>query len=165
MGLAKHIALNIQLESGDGDKSKKSKQSIDQTKFLKYIPNNWCKNVSDEVSWNISFGNKNIIPDVIIEDDKKSIKNVKIKVFRDKKIIKIKVNNIVLISVIKQNLQNHLNVPSSMIVLFYNNTELLDDKTVLSYSIEKIIHLNVKCNNSKHFVQSESVNDETNNDK
>ena len=67
MGLAKHIALNIQLESGDGDKSKKSKQSIDQTKFLKYIPNNWCKNVSDEVPWNISFGNKNIIPDVIIE--------------------------------------------------------------------------------------------------
>ena len=82
-----------------------------------------------------------------------------------KKIIKIKVNDIVLISIIKQNLQNHLNVPSSMIVLFYNNTELLDDKTVLSYSIENIIHLNVKCNNSKHFVQSESVNDETNNDK
>ena len=52
-----------------------------------------------------------------------------------------------------------------MIVLFYNNTELFSDNIILSYSIEKIIHLNVKCNNSKHFVQSESVNDETNNDK
>ena len=71
MGLAKHIALNIQLESGDGDKSKKSKQSIDQTKFLKYIPNNWCKNVSDEVDRNISLRNNNIILDVIFEDDKK----------------------------------------------------------------------------------------------
>ena len=43
MGLAKYIGLNIQLESGDSNKSKKIKKSIDHTKFLKYIPNNWWK--------------------------------------------------------------------------------------------------------------------------
>ena len=165
MSLAKYIALYIQLESWDSNKSKKIKKSIDHTKFLKYIPNNYWKTLYDEVDRNITLENNNIIPDVIIKDDKKRIKNVKIKIFHDKQIIKIKVNDIVLISIIKQNLQNHLNVPSSMIVLFYNNTELLNDTTVLSYSIENIIHLNVKCNNSKKNVQSESVNDETNNDK
>ena len=69
--LAKHIALNIQLERGDGDKSKKSKKSIDDIKFLKYIPINCCKNVSDEVDRNIDLGINNIITDVKIEDDKK----------------------------------------------------------------------------------------------
>ena len=74
-------------------------------------------------------------------------------------------NDNALISTVKQNLQNHLNVPPTIIVLFYYNTELFDNTTVLSYNIENIIHLNVKCNNSKKSIQNESVNDETNNDK
>ena len=52
----------------------KSKKSIDHTKFLKYIPNNQCKNVSDEVDRNITLENNNIIPDVIIKDDEKILK-------------------------------------------------------------------------------------------
>ena len=70
MGLTKNIGLNIQLESGDSDKSKKSKKSIDHTIFLKCIPNNWCKNVSDEIDKNIALGKRNIIQDVIAEDNK-----------------------------------------------------------------------------------------------
>ena len=68
--MVKPISLNIQLERGDGDKSKKSKKSIDDIKFLKYIPINCCKNVSDEVDRNIALGNNYIIPDVIIDMDK-----------------------------------------------------------------------------------------------
>ena len=36
-----------------------------------------------------------------------------------------------------------------MIVLFYNNIKLFDDRTFLSNNIEHNMHLDVKCNNSK----------------
>ena len=68
--LVKHIVLNIQLKSRDSDKLKKSKKSIDHTIFLKCISNNWCKNVSDEIDKNIALGKRNIIQDVIAEDNK-----------------------------------------------------------------------------------------------
>ena len=74
-------------------------------------------------------------------------------------------NDNALISTVKQNLQNHLNVPPTIIVLFYYNTELFDNTTILLYKIENNIHLNVKCKNSKKSTENEIVNDEKNIDK
>ena len=91
----------------------------------------------DEVDRNIALENHNIILDMIIENDKKIIQKINLKVLHDNDIFKIKVNDNVLL----------LNMPSWMIILFYNNTEIFDDKTVLSYNNENNIHLNVKCNN------------------
>ena len=41
MGLAKHIAINMLSERIDENKTKKSKNGYDYSKFHKYIPESW----------------------------------------------------------------------------------------------------------------------------
>ena len=60
---------------------------------------------------------------------------------------RIKVHSNVLISLLKNNLKNHFDIPNATIELYYNNEELLDIKTV-SYNIKNNIDLEVKYNDA-----------------
>ena len=86
----------------------------------------------------------NIIPDVENQDDIQTINEINLKVLHDNETYKLKMNNNVLIWKNKTILQIHLNITLSIIELLYNNTELLDDKTVLSYKIGNNIQVKGK---------------------
>ena len=60
---------------------------------------------------------------------------------------RIKVHSNVLISLLKNNLKSHFDIPNATIELYYNNEELLDIKTV-SYNIKNNIDLEVKYNDA-----------------
>ena len=82
----------------------------------------------------MKIGNNNVIGK--IKDEKQILSNkiLFLKVVYKNEIFRIKVNNNVLISLLKTNLKNYFEIPNERIVLYHNNEELLDIKSVLPNS-------------------------------
>ena len=136
-------------EAIDDDKSKKANKVCDDLSYHKFIPASWEIIVHEEVQKRLKIGNKNVIEK--IKDEKRilSKKGLFLKVVNKNEMFQIKVNNNVLILLLKTNLKNHFDIPNESIVLWHNIEELLDIKSVLSYNIKNNIYLEVKYNDAK----------------
>ena len=78
-----------------------------------------------------------------------------------KELFRIKMHSNTLISLIKNNLINYFKIPNETIELYYNNEELLDIRTLSSYSnknknnlevksrIQKLLRIRIKMKNLK----------------
>ena len=72
---------------------------------------------------------------------------------------RIQVHDNVLISLVKNHLKNHFDMPNATIRLYHNNEELLDIKTVSSYNIKYNINVDVKGNDAKTLADKDKLKD------
>ena len=89
LGLANHIAINMDNEGIDKEKTrnfkkindtKKSKKYCDHSKDQNFIPASWVKYIHDEIQKRLLFGSNNLIDEIKDENPSSSIKIIFLKV-------------------------------------------------------------------------------------
>ena len=89
LGLANHIAINMDNEGIDKEKTrnfkkvndtKKSKKYCDHSKDQIFIPASWVKYIHDEIQKRLLFGSNNLIDEIKDENPSSSIKIIFLKV-------------------------------------------------------------------------------------
>ena len=106
LGLANHIAINMDNEGIDKEKTrnfkkvndtKKSKKYCDHSKDQNFIPASWVKYIHDEIQKRLKLGSNNILEKVKDEKQKPSIIIIILKVVHKKELFRIKVHSNILI--------------------------------------------------------------------